>query len=1098
MSSTSQRLSTAAAETCPAAPGVCRTCERTGLPLLLLRKAVIPTHRSLAKIDPPSNASIQSSLRTLREGYVYVLLDRKQWQAYQVTPEGFLRQFNPYEMPRSRPAPLSKRCLDAGHDLRASFLRLDARVHRTAWIAFAHDPWPSTVLDAYKTGKRADGSSLPADYRQRFVEIELAAIKADPSAKGQALALEHAHALAEHVAEYASGTNDFGSAHGWYPRQSRLEAMRNYLHILERQEGATQGVAGLILPDPVGMAQELNNLRLSVTTYKQCWAEEPSRKYKFMTSQALLGIKTLIAQRADAETPDNTEYWSHSEMGSPPVFRDPAEERGDIVHGKTRSRIKRLEKRYRETGKDGRANFQQQYDDAQAEFQQRIDAYAKMWAAQIDSAAWKRVIALDYADAVARSVGCRLKTVAKCLAGGVTDAVLAPPKPDQKPTPEVLGPSGNVWKQLLSDPGSPAYIALQGQQTSLHQAFVPMFGAGAMPNDAGKKYFDTLKGLVGAGEVANWREAATIAAADDLLAAIHGAAARLDQHLSAGVKSALDQLHVGAAWLYGNVRLTQVKIQLTVGECLSLIATELHSTAAVAGSKAGRRVRAVLFSGLIAIPDSTLRNVLIDVTLWTHGTAEQVKQRLLGLQHDVSAAGRDITRAAGVLTGDARNEAKAALRQVQAGLKNLEPAAQKVLKGIQLTGAGARRFVDGSLASLKRLSVTGVDGGLSLISLYFLQDSLKSTLADLDAKIGARHPEAVAAFYAATAGLMGAGVEAAGLAIKLPADASQAFLRSLGAMDTPKLTKAVGLGEKLIRAGGVIAAVGGIADGVGNWTAAVRVAKVGDKEAVGIYALAGGLSIAGAIVTGVAVGADATAIIGGSMAYLGVGALGWGLLLGLAAYAAVAIAKSLESTALEMWARHSYFGTEEKHRRWEIKAEDSPEAIAQTMSSAIAALNAAVLGMEVALGFQIGKRAVKATNAFEAAKNGVAWETVKELAYQIVLPGYDPANSGYRFTLELERFGARRDGRLTTETSTQVLASSQVNVEGTPAPPSASQQRGEAWAMQSQPSKSSPVLQGTYQMPLPNGVRSATLTITYWPDRSDDNGYAEVIMTEVS
>ncbi|MFP3733195.1 hypothetical protein SB690_20780, partial [Bacillus sp. SIMBA_006] len=77
----------------------------------------------------------------------------------------------------------------------------------------------------------------------------------------------------------------------------------------------------------------------------------------------------------------------------------------------------------------------------------------------------------------------------------------------------------------------------------------------------------------------------------------------------------------------------------------------------------------------------------------------------------------------------------------------LEPEAASILRGIRITGAAARNVAGGAFRSLKSLSVNGVDGGLSLISLYFLSDTLKSSLADLDAKVGARHPEAVAAFY---------------------------------------------------------------------------------------------------------------------------------------------------------------------------------------------------------------------------------------------------------------------------------------------------------------------------------------------------------------
>lgn len=74
--------------------------------------------------------------------------------------------------------------------------------------------------------------------------------------------------------------------------------------------------------------------------------------------------------------------------------------------------------------------------------------------------------------------------------------------------------------------------------------------------------------------------------------------------------------------------------------------------------------------------------------------------------------------------------------------------------------------------------------------------------------MGARHPEAVASFYGASIGMMGGGAEIAGQAIKIPAKAIQAFIQRAGTEVTPTLSKVIGLGEVLVKAGGVFAAVG--------------------------------------------------------------------------------------------------------------------------------------------------------------------------------------------------------------------------------------------------------------------------------------------------
>ncbi|PTW86335.1 hypothetical protein DBL07_23600, partial [Achromobacter mucicolens] len=218
----------------------------------------------------------------------------------------------------------------------------------------------------------------------------------------------------------------------------------------------------------------------------------------------------------------------------------------------------------------GRKTFQDAYDKEDDSFQKQIDAYATDWADLVAGASWRRIMALDYADADARSQQCRLSTTAACLAGGITDA---PPQqttpadksqPGEKPTPQALGPSSRAWKDLLSDAGSPAYTALNGQYTDLQQAFEPQF-KDAMPSEAGKKYYDAIKMVATSKEGSDWRRALVVEAADQLLAAIHDASNRLENTLSIGAKAALDNLQSGAAWLYGKAKFTQVTIQLTVG-----------------------------------------------------------------------------------------------------------------------------------------------------------------------------------------------------------------------------------------------------------------------------------------------------------------------------------------------------------------------------------------------------------------------------------------------------------------------------------------------------------------------------------------------------
>ncbi|MBN3824851.1 hypothetical protein G3O00_14665 [Burkholderia sp. Ac-20384] len=774
-----------------------------------------------------------------------------------------------------------------------------------------------------------------------------------------------------------------------------------------------------------------------------------------------------------------------SEAGSPPVFQDPAKERDATVKSTTKSRVARLEERYWETGPKGRKTFQDAYDKTVNDFQKEIDAYATDWGAQVNGADWWRIIMLDYDDTDPRSRQCRLGTTADCLAGGVTDAPSPPAKPGEKPKPEVLGPSGKVWQQLLKDPNSPAYIALNGQHTDLQKAFEPQFAAGAMPNDAGKKYYDVIKLIATSSDGDEWRRGVIVGAADQLLAAMHDAANRLDSSLSVGAKAALDNLHVGAAWLYGKTKLTQVTIQLTISECFDLLSEEIRNHANAAQKAAGKSVRAMLLGSLITIPNANVRNVLIDVTLWASGSAEEVKQRLLQLSQDAKEGARDVKRAADVLGQDA----KAALRQVKAGLKNLEPAAAKVLSGLQIGAAGARRFAGSSFAGIKSLSVGSVDGGLSFVGLYLLQDSVKSTLADLDAKVGARHPEAVAAFYSASIGLIGAGVEAVGLAIKIPAEAAKEFALRWGADNTPVLSRVVGLGAKMVAVGGAVAALAGISDAAASIRAAIRVAKVGDSTAVRIYSGAAVLSIGGAFFT--AWGSLGSALAASGSASL-FGPLGIGIALGLLAFAAVQYAKSRESDALEQWARCCYFGRAEDKQRWRDPEKDTDHAIA--------ALNAAVLGMDVTLSFESGTRPRPIDELtiedVDVLKNGGAVEIGVELVYSAVLPGFDDQQSRYRFTLITERFGVAATGRRLPSLSSHVMASGQFNDTGTLKQPNVLKRPDYSLENETKPTGKRPVLSGRYWLDPVHKIKSATLTVTFWPDKTDQSGFAAIEITE--
>jgi hypothetical protein len=1092
----SRQLDITVQEMLPLPQGSCKACERTGIPILLLREAAIPKTPALHKHGALTHPGLQQSLRVLRSGYVYVLLDGNVWQAYEVTEAGHLRLFDPYEMGRDAPEPLSERCVQHAHDLPASFIGIDVDKYKTAWIAYAQDPWPTAVLDAYKSGAMPAAQARKTAHPLRFVIVDLTALRQDPTVGGAALALEHAHPLHTHVAEYSSDVRDFGSVHGWHSRALQATGMRNYLKMMESQHRLPQGVPGLILPDPVGMAQELNSFRLAAYTQKRMWAEEPQRRYAYLTSQCLLGIEQLYAAQADAEIPASPTYLQDlipTASGMGPSFWDPAQERRERVAHKVARRMGRLKERYWETdppserGRQGRASFQASYDKECKRLEDDIDAYGKDWAGVVRSAAWRRIVDLDYSDIDERSRRLRLLMVSACLDGGITDAVPAAivGKHATSAVAPNPGPTSQAWQELLSDPHSAVYVALNGQRSDLQSSFLPLFsaGAGGAANDAAKKYFDAVKGVVSSKEVGAWREGLAADAADQLLAAMHGASSRLHNLLNEGTRAAIDAVHVGGAWLYRGAQMTQVVIQLTVSELLGIYADELQRVGESLNQDTGRRVRAFLFSGLISIPDPALHKILVNVTIWMEGSAEQISRRIKELKTGaVGVAGnvmQDVQEAIGGVTHSARGISGSAMRKLSVGIKHLDVPAAQLLIGLELSAEHAREFAKNGFASLKRLSVGSGYGGLSLVSLYFLHDSVRSSLDAAQKAVGAEHAEAMAALYGAGMGMLGAGVEAGGLALSVAGEAVQPFMRRMASAEAGMVAKAIGLGKGLVKAGGAIAALGGVADGVGCLGAAGRADAVGDGKARRTYIYAGLLSLAGAgfswygTLTGAAL----------------LGPLGTGIAIGLLAFAYAGVAKTQESDALELWARRSYFGNAGKNSRW---------ATADQMDAAISELNAALIGMEAILGFRSIKRpmdvdSLLTTDILQIQITG-GMESGSELGYRIVLPGFDPEVSRYEFKLLVECFGVNKVGRHTAATVEGVLESAHHN--SVLSAPTLDEFRWLTPKGQVLPTREAPVLACNYWLEPLHGLKSATVSIIYWCDKDDLFGYASIIRTE--
>ena len=1072
----------------------CRACQRQGLPILPLRRALVPSALN-EQTQPDLQTNTQAGLRTLRAGYLYVLLDRTIWQAYQVTPDGYLRQFNPYTPPAANETPLSETCVSANHDAPASFLNIDTLEHSTAWLAFASDPWPTSVLDAYK---RTEPSAL------RFHKLDLASARNAPSSVGLAMTVDNLQ-VDQQVYEYQQHPSDsFNSVHGFYSRATRLTALQGFLRNTIPRHELQQGVLAIVLDDTIGLAQEHNAQRAAWVQTRQAWMEEPNRAYQQQTSQILLAIRAMHPEWAQVQTGSFAPFTGDG----PPVFTDPEIERQRVVEKKARDYDRDLEQRYHEPI---RAQFQKEYEQQLERYQGYIDQCAQAYAAICRSAHFCYIEQNDYDGNHDASGQAYSLTMALCLQGGITEAPLTLDEnhQDQAQSKET-GPTALLWHDWLSNPHSPIYRALLLRDKHLLAGLLPSFSVTGDHdwNDSALLY-SALNKVLTSDESKRYLRPQLKEAMAQLLGSLNAASARLQPALGSGIERVVSRLNCASQLLYNGVHLIELKVQMKLSEYYVLQSEHLRKqqlkaaqtidrqwraakttldTADQHARLAGKKVRPLIQSGLLslAVLDPKLAAQTITLTVWVEAKATELRENLM----------RDANRGLDQLG----KSAHAALIDVAVGIGTLDPQARKALQGIKVTSQQAAKWVRGGFAGLH-----GAVGNSAMLlavgGLYLLGDSLKKNIKAAEEAIGDKSLEARLALYGTSLGLLGGGVELVGIALEGGAKRVQKVggLSPKGVSTAKTVTTA---GQILARAGATIAAVVGFYDATRAGVAVNRTWKNGDRSAVAIYALSMLFSTVGA-------GAGMLVAVTGATALMG--PLGISIALGILTYWVMRWAEGEESTPFERWAKRCYFGqaNEEPKVHW---------STAEQAHIALAELNAITLGMEAGVNFR-RRMAGMSSPHFGGPLGGVGANVVEHLLeYRIVLPYYDENRSAYRWSLTVHRHG---DGTYQHYTSGELLVTG--NLSSPPITPTASERLAALTppALPKNPDYRADSITPTIKIKtiklannrttqlkkikgtivlLPDSrrhnIEGATLSLTYWPDRDVPDGYAEVILIE--
>nr|WP_225778516.1 T6SS effector BTH_I2691 family protein [Pseudomonas sp. Marseille-Q3773] len=1049
--SISKAIHIAMQEEIPNTYGHCNACGRLGLPILLLRQAYAPRPDSDRPYRLAEDSEITfhpmhtDQLRLLRQGYVYVLLDQEIWQAYEVAAAGTLQRFPVSQMPLAPPRPLPKWCATEGHDVIASFINIDTLLYRKAWIAFANDPWPRAVLDRYRQGIASGDPGTLA----RFVEVDLDTARNDPASIGLAMTDSFRFGL-EDVLEFSTFSSArYASVHGFYSRLGRWHETRVQVRNAIQREQLPNGILALTVPDPVGLVMELNAQRTGWVQAMQEWRAQPQRHFEYFTSQALLGIRELHAATAAAQGAEDAqrearevEQWNHSPLaGKAPLPAVDIEARTERnIARKQQEARERLEERYDE---NARAAFQADYDRELKNWQAMIDQVGELYARHYAMRAFQQIGYFDYDATDPVSVEYFIQMMAACLAGGPTEAL-----PEQG---QPLGMTQQIWQQLLEDDQSLLYQALLAKHQGLMQQVVA-----ALSGDDFGKVHDIIKGIAGTDDGQLLMIKPIQDAVGQLLAATNSAGNALSQHLSERTRTLIGHVHRSAFALFAGQQVTPFRLSLTLGEYMSLLneAVQARTDAFLQQidqqfrDPLGRKVRAMVLSGAINIAAPGNRNQMIEVVLWTFESAETLQARLVQLREGAAGGVGALVRNIAIGAGTLRTQ---------------------VTEGLKISSLAAQSVASDAMRSLRDAAASGGSVGLlfALGSLWFHQDSLGRNYRALQ-ETHQNNPEALAAIWSSSLGLLGASVESAGLVV--------AVVRPK--IPWPGMVTTISLGTGIARFGSGIAALAGVMDGAQYTYASSRSEQIGDTPAAQLYRFASATSY-GAAAFGV-------------LAAFGYGALlgpvGISIMLGVAAYVLATAAKRRESSAMELWARNCRWGLPRSFRQWEADTD---------MDTAIAALNAAIVGLEAEVSIQIQfdfSHAIhREAEATVSISDGNAVPASFRLNYLIRIPNFNQHLSHYQWSLRLHRGGRHCEiVELSADNSSPV----KLNAENK-----------EPIDLFLSMSDMQPVIkldartedlniQGSLPLSDHHTIQAFEFNLSYWPDRHDPTAYAQVSVKE--
>lgn len=284
----------------------CKKCEKSGLSILLVRPTAVATDpdiapQGVAALDtraatveafglPKLEAQSKYALRLLRrEGYVYVFFPNEKpegqigrWLAYRVHDKGALIPQGEFVFEDSSFACDKK--MTHPHDARTLCIAEPKRI-ASVWIGFSMNWWSDKLKAQVARSPKEAG----------MVSVNLAE---KPPAHGF---VAEAPLLHKHVADYALQHLKHGGldeeATPFYPAGSvsSMQAARAMAEVMRMQSEGHEGLPMVVaVPDPVGLAADLNGIRLARDRRDKEALLAPDVAWPLMTNQLLSSLKASI------------------------------------------------------------------------------------------------------------------------------------------------------------------------------------------------------------------------------------------------------------------------------------------------------------------------------------------------------------------------------------------------------------------------------------------------------------------------------------------------------------------------------------------------------------------------------------------------------------------------------------------------------------------------------------------------------------------------------------------------------------------------------------------------------------------------------------